>query len=353
MSKHKKKRKNVAIKVKEPTGWNKPLTRKQKILFVAISIISIILIVLVSAFLLGERVNNTQGFNSTDEMITAYFTKINNADTSSIYTLFYNKTQSYNKDVSDYVEHVKAMNEANTEFNLDSINIETQDYENDMQTLENEIRLEPITAAKICYVMIDKSEFDTELAYTYESTIYYKFICYNVLGKWYMWSNTELDSILNKIVTSDNTAMSITDLLFENDLMSIGNNHTGYMAIPTDWRANESMYIDGIKSMVVYTNPDSTAQIALAAYENTDVNTFATNLYISTENDDQTERSLLMINDKCGEYNAVRISYNDSKTYTFVWLFDNPLHDDYVHSITLTCSSDQTLLKHYVAGFSF
>lgn len=332
--------------------WDKQLTPKQQAMFILTAITVMILAAVSGLYFSGKRTLDAQGYDSSDEVITAYFKATDTNDTFNLQRCYCLKSVGGN---SSYKAQKVISDETHKDisFDFDTLEIETHEY-NDPDDVIRNTKNKTITTVNLVQATVQMDKIVDKNTYT--QFCLYRFITYEADSRWYIYAAQETMSTTIKGVDSEGNELILSgEEIDMTDIVTIGSTDTGYIAIGSDWTQQTGSVSDNIVKEIVYANAINTAEISLSALNAESAEIFAQTLYDTLSASDTFAASLSMTQNQIGNYTATLISCTDASSgqIFMAWIFDAPLHDSYVHYITLECTADAKAAVNYVNTFHF
>lgn len=352
--KHDKRRSQIKLskkseQVKSASGWNKPLSNIQQIIFTIITIIVAIGTCVLILWMIGRYRLNSQGYENIDSLVKSYFTAISDNKMSLMKKCFVIQSNSYSDDIAAQSEILKL--HQNSTIDLENIYIAIEDCDVPLSDIEEQIKLTPISDAKNCYVGVKITQ-PLKNNITCEYMSYYYMACYQCADKWFLWTVEEKDTEIINTTDADGNPVDLTSItLSENELMTIGNQFTGYMKIPSTWVIEPTEPSEAYKSGITCRSDDSNVYITMYAMDiDSDAADFATNIIAKMTNENNTIDNIDLSEIKIANYNMLCITCTDteSKSDYMALVFESALHDGYVHYITIETSSDDVSMYEII-----
>lgn len=347
MSKRKKNKysntKINSVKEKELGPWDRPMTAKQKIIFICCSIILVPLILFAVSTIYAKHESKLHGFTDLNDLVTSYFTAIQSNDKRTIKNIFHERSLSYIDDYNDQIDMLQTINDS-MQLDISTLTVEIDDEKLPLEDIETEIRLSPIDDAKLCYAKL-KVYKKLQNDVTCECNASYMLQCYSVQGKWYLWSMNNIGTDIISLTDSQGNDVDINSTELKDMLpVTVGNKFVGYMSIPQDYVSTPIDPSEDYKSAVCYTASDNTSSISMYAI----ITNSTTEDFVRTWVE-QSKMKPVVTQEIVNDISVIMIKETDDKTglTSISIIFDNVLYDECVHLVTIdsTTMSDPEIYR--------
>lgn len=339
MKQSKKKSKITSFsKQKQQTEEKLPL--KKRILINILAVIIAIILILVGSFVLSEIQRRNTGFTDKNQLITAYFTGLDDADENAIKTCFYPTRTNTSEDIKTQIEYAESESELTT-WNSSEISIEWSNL--DKTEIQNALPNIQIDEAAQCVVFVPLEQTLANGMTVLEEDIY-QFYVHKTKGRWYVAAFTQTARNVTGAIRDDGTKMTDeeTSEWLASLAIEIGSDTVGYLYVDNYWSeiVNEDYADDD--QIKTYITSDYSSYLTMAVIKDTDIADFHEYSASIIKGSSQNYGDIITSNGVIGEYKTdVQIAQNtNTGTRIIVWTFKVSEDDEFTHVITLEAFSD-------------
>lgn len=339
MKQSKKKSKITSFsKRKQQTEEKLPL--KKRILINVSAVIIAIVLILIGSFVLSEIQRRNTGFADKDQLITAYFTGLNDVDADAIKTCFYPTRINTSEDVETQIEYAKSESESTT-WKSSEINIEWGDL--DKTEIQNTLTNIQIDEAAQCVVFVPLEQTLANGMTVLEEDVY-QFYVHKTKDRWYIAAFAQTARNVTGAIREDGTKMTDeeTSEWLATLAVEIGSDTVGYLYVDNYWSevVNEDYADDD--QIKTYITSDYSSYLTMAVIKDTDIADFHEYSASIIKGSSQNYGDIITSDGVIGEYKTdVQIAQNtDTGARIIVWTFKVSEDDEFTHVITLEAFSD-------------
>ena len=325
-------------KRKQPTKEKLPL--KKRILINVSAVIIAIVLILIGSFVLSEIQRRNTGFTDKNQLITAYFTGLNNADKNTIKTCFYPTRIDTSDDVKAQIEYAESESESTT-WKPSEIDIEWSDM--DKTEIQNTLTNIQIDEASQCVVFVPLEQTLANGMTVLEEDVY-QFYVHKTKDRWYIAAFTQTARNVTGAIREDGTKMTDkeTSEWLASLAVEIGSDTVGYLYVDNYWSevVNEDYADDD--QIKTYITSDYSSYLTMAVIKDTDVDDFHEYSANIIKSSSQNYGDIITSDGVIGDYKTdVQIAQNtDTGARIIVWTFKVSENDEFTHVITLEAFSD-------------
>lgn len=325
-------------KRKQPAEEKLPL--KKRILINVSAVIIAIVLILIGSFALSEIQRRNTGFTDKNQLITAYFTGLNDTDKNAIKTCFYPTRINTSDDIKAQIEYAESESESTT-WKPSEINIEWGDL--DKTEIQNTLTNIQIDEASQCVVFVPLEQTLANGMTVLEEDVY-QFYVHKTKNRWYIAAFAQTARNVTGAIREDGTKMTDeeTSEWLASLAVEIGSDTVGYLYVDNYWSEVVNKDYASDDQIKTYITSDYSSYLTMAVIKDTDIADFHEYSASIIKGSSQNYGDIITSDGVIGEYKTdVQIAQNtETGARIIVWTFKVSEDDEFTHVITLEAFSD-------------